>query len=150
MNHTIALNNYQAQATNPTAIRGAFGQMFNKAASRAKWRRVLSWFSGRSTQLMALDSANHNGKKRSRVQQVALDEIVGSEGRCGDFDDQFLPLQKHSRDRWINIALARHKQVVLPPIELIQTDAGYFVRDGHHRISVARMYGQAMIEAVII
>jgi len=39
---------------------------------------------------------------------------------------------------------------VLPPVELIQVGGCYFVRDGHHRISVARSFGQQYIEAEII
>jgi hypothetical protein len=37
----------------------------------------------------------------------------------------------------------------LPPVELIQVGSVYFVRDGHHRISVARAMGQQEIEAVV-
>ncbi len=37
----------------------------------------------------------------------------------------------------------------MPPVELIQAADGYYVRDGHHRISVARAAGQASIEGRI-
>jgi hypothetical protein len=37
----------------------------------------------------------------------------------------------------------------LPPVELIQVGDVYFVRDGHHRISVARMMGQDSIDAEV-
>jgi hypothetical protein len=38
---------------------------------------------------------------------------------------------------------------VLPPVVLVQVGDVYFVRDGHHRISVARALGQLDIEAEV-
>lgn len=151
MNHTLALNGFQAQVGNPTMVSSAFGQMFHKAASRAKWRRFLALFNGRSTQLQSLQLRSHNRSNQiPTVEDIDLDDIIGSEGRCQDFDNQFWPLQKHNRDRWINIALARYKEQTLPPIQLVHATNGYFVRDGHHRISVARALGQATIEAEVV
>jgi hypothetical protein len=75
---------------------------------------------------------------------------VGSEGRVDDFDSAFNPLTAHTRDRWIGIAVARRQGTVLPPVELIQVGDVYYVRDGHHRISVAKAEGQAEIEARIL
>jgi hypothetical protein len=83
------------------------------------------------------------------VVNVSLSKIVGSEGRVRDFDNTFHPLNDHTRDRWIGIAVARRNGVTLPPVELIQVGCAYYVRDGHHRISVARAAGQAEIEARI-
>ena len=37
----------------------------------------------------------------------------------------------------------------LPPVELIQVGSAFYVRDGHHRISVARVLGQVTIEAEV-
>ena len=50
---------------------------------------------------------------------------------------------------WVGIAVAILQGVSLPPVELIQTAEGYMVRDGHHRLSVARAFDQEVIEAVI-
>ena len=36
-----------------------------------------------------------------------------------------------------------------PPVELIQVGEVYFVRDGHHRISVSRVLGRVEIDAVV-
>jgi hypothetical protein len=38
----------------------------------------------------------------------------------------------------------------MPPVELVQVKDAYFVRDGHHRISVARAMGQRDIEAEVM
>jgi hypothetical protein len=45
--------------------------------------------------------------------------------------------------------LARQQGAKLPPVALIQVGDVYFVKDGHHRISVARALGQVEIEAVV-
>jgi hypothetical protein len=80
---------------------------------------------------------------------VALCQIRGSEGRCQDFDASFRPLQPHCATRWLAVATARKMGMALPPVSLIQVGDVYFVRDGHHRVSVARALGQAEIEAEV-
>ncbi|MAU00488.1 MAG: hypothetical protein CL608_25375 [Anaerolineaceae bacterium] len=75
---------------------------------------------------------------------------MGSKGRSHDFNNQFWPLREESRDRWVNIAQVMRSKKGLPPVQLIHTDAGYFVRDGHHRISAARALGQTAIEAEVV
>ena len=81
---------------------------------------------------------------------VAIYRIRGSEGRSGDFDCDFNPLHSRTRDRWISVARARFQGNTLPLVELIQMDDDYYVRDGHHRISVARAFGEAYIDAKVI
>jgi hypothetical protein len=49
----------------------------------------------------------------------------------------------------VNIAAAWEMGTPLPPVKLIQIGDLYFVRDGHHRISVARAMGQEAIEAEV-
>jgi hypothetical protein len=51
--------------------------------------------------------------------------------------------------RWLRVAAARDQGKVLPPVVLVQVEDVYFVRDGHHRISVARALGQLDIEAEV-
>lgn len=151
MQYTLAFDSPQAHANNPLALRRALVQMFNRAASQAKRRRFLARLTGRSTELQTLQSGNkHADGQILGLQIVSLDEIVGSEGRSHDFDNQFWPTQEHNCDRWVNIAQAMRSKKGLPPVQLIRTKNGYFVRDGHHRISVARALGQAAIEAEVI
>jgi len=80
---------------------------------------------------------------------VSVRDIRGSEGRCGDFDADFHPLQGRTRNRWVGIAAAREMGTPMPPVKLIRIGDLYFVRDGHHRISVARAMGQEAIEAEV-
>jgi hypothetical protein len=79
--------------------------------------------------------------------EVNLDSIRGTEGRLNDFDERFHPLTERTRQRWQSIARAHEQGLDLPPVELIQVGEVYFVRDGHHRISVARAFGRTTITA---
>lgn len=83
------------------------------------------------------------------IQTVPIEQIRGTENRSADFDDQFHPIQKHNEERWINVATAMQQGKGLPPVELIKVGDTYFVRDGHHRISVARALGQKDIDAAV-
>jgi len=82
-------------------------------------------------------------------QVVKLNAIRGTEGRPGDFDDQFYPLSDKTRQRWQSVADALDEGLVLPPVQLIQVGADYYVRDGHHRVSVTRALGLDVIEAEV-
>jgi hypothetical protein len=84
------------------------------------------------------------------IQVVAIDSIIGSEGKVADFDMGFHPIQEASRERWVSLATAYIGCLPLPPVELIQIGSAYFVRDGHHRISVSRAFGQTSIDAEVI
>jgi len=84
------------------------------------------------------------------VRTVPLNRIKGSEGRSGDFDCDFNPLHARTRNRWMSIAIARSQGDTLPLVELIQLGEDYFVRDGHHRISVAHALSEEYIDAVVI
>jgi hypothetical protein len=82
-------------------------------------------------------------------QAVPVERIVGSEGRYADFDDEFLPLKCSSEERWRSVyaALRRHEE--LPPVSLLKVGDAYFVRDGNHRVSVARWLGVEVLDAEV-
>lgn len=80
---------------------------------------------------------------------VPVDSIVGSEGRYRDFNRHFLPRREFLRSRWISIDMAHYNDVPLPPVRIYEVCGVYFVRDGNHRVSVARMRGQTMIDAEV-
>ena len=128
--------------------------LFSRALGRGRRRTFLHKLARRENRLKDLSrfssDANRQPPKQTRVANIPLSKIVGSEGRIHDFDDAFNPLTAHNRDRWIGIAAARQQGTGLPPVELIQAGHQYYVRDGHHRISVARAFSQAEIEAHIV
>lgn len=80
---------------------------------------------------------------------IALDAIVGSVDKVRDFDRRFRPTSAVSRQRWERLARASRVGEVIPPIDVYQIGDYYFVRDGHHRVSVARSLGVTLIEARI-
>jgi len=82
-------------------------------------------------------------------QVVPIKMIVGSEGRYHDFNKYFLPRADHLRHRWQRVDEAHIKDIILPPIQLYEIGGVYFVRDGNHRVSVAKMQGVEFIDAVV-
>lgn len=90
------------------------------------------------------------GSCYSGIQVVPIHSIIGSESRIADFDMEFHPIHEESRERWVNMAIVYLARLPLPPIELIQIGDVYFVRDGHHRISVSRAFGQVAMDAEVI
>ena len=131
---------------------GAAIAAFNRAKKRGTWRRLQAWLTRRSEQLQHFPTTELQYTKHAArdVQYIALDQIIGSEGRSNDFDNQFWPITEHSRARWVSIAKAMGTDKPLPPVQLIQVSNGYVVRDGNHRVSVARAFDQSVIEAEII
>jgi uncharacterized ParB-like nuclease family protein len=83
------------------------------------------------------------------LQVVPLDQIVGSVGRGRDFDRRFRPTSGRSRGRWEQIAAAARRGESVPPVDLVKVGQLYFVRDGHHRVSVARALGRSDIDAYV-
>jgi len=90
------------------------------------------------------------GESYRGVQTVRLDQIVGSMDRYRDFDREFLPRQRHTASRWQNVDRAYYQDRQLPPIQLYRVGDIYFVKDGNHRVSVARQRGQEYIDAEVI
>ncbi|QLQ05850.1 MAG: hypothetical protein HZY76_07115 [Anaerolineae bacterium] len=78
---------------------------------------------------------------------IRLDQIVGSVGRYRDFDRAFLPLSGANSERWKRLDVALNRLEDVPPIEVFQISDAFFVRDGNHRVSVARANGLSHIEA---
>jgi hypothetical protein len=84
------------------------------------------------------------------LQTVALDTILGTVDRAKGFDRQFRPTSSRVRVRWERIANAVRRGEDMPPISLYRIGEVHFVRDGHHRVSVARALGRTHIEAYVV
>src|SRR5436305_3579331 len=83
------------------------------------------------------------------LQVVPLDAIVGTIDRARDFDRSFRPTSRRVRSRWEHIAERMRRGEPLPPVDLVKVGDLYFVRDGHHRVSVARALGRDDIDAYV-
>ena len=133
--------------------RQAAVHLYQRACLAGWLKRMASRLMRRSSDLLSLTQAETNQPIKNRysagIQWVALDQIQGSQGRCRDFDRAFYPRQGHSQSRWLRVATARELGIALPLVELVRVGNVYFVRDGHHRISVARAIGQREIEAEV-
>ena len=131
----------------------AASQLYHTTRNWGRMYRVRSALTGKSHRLFSLETiqtiCNVRGRHYAGVRTVPIDQIRGSAGRSEDFDVNFCPLQTHTKERWLRIAIARRAGEEMPPVKLVRIGDVYFVRDGHHRISVARALGQKEIEAEV-
>ena len=152
LQQTVAHNGLSGRRSTE-ALRLRAAQAFGKAQLKGVLFRLFSSVLGRSTNLLDLSAVEEDSQPGRRhftgLKLVSINEIVGSAGRESDFDAGFHPLQEHNRERWISVAIARQRGIPLPPVELVMIDSGYYVVDGHHRISVAKHMGQHEIEAEV-
>jgi hypothetical protein len=96
-----------------------------------------------------VDALGFVSEHRAGSAVVALDAIVGSVGRAREFDRSFRPTSGRVRSRWEHIAAMVRRGESLPPVDLVRIGEIYFVRDGHHRVSVARALGRHDIDAYV-
>ena len=126
---------------------------FDRALSRAFWRKVLTRLKGENNELLPFDEVREQliiqGQHYAGFHQVPVDKIVGSMGRYKDFDRAFLPTQQRTKDRWMSIDKAHYEEIPLPPVDLYKIGEIYFVKDGNHRVSVARERGQIYVDAFV-
>lgn len=127
---------------------------FNKARNKAFINEIQHFLSPEKTNLMSLADVKKMLKPQNEVylgiKVVPLKNIVGSEGRYKDFDNHFFPKNQHLKYRWEQVDKAHINDIILPPIVLYEIGGLYFVRDGNHRVSVARLQGVENIDAEVI
>jgi hypothetical protein len=127
---------------------------FTAARRRAFIEEWLNFFTGRPNELLSFEEVRQNLRLQDSsykgFQEIELDKIVGSVGRYRDFTRTFLPKRDRSEERWRRVDAVSHDQFGFPPIEVYKVGDVYFVRDGNHRVSVARAHGAKTIEAYVI
>lgn len=94
-----------------------------------------------------IDALGRRAENYLGTKLIPLDAIVGSVDKVRDFDRRFRPTSARSRQRWERLSRASRTGQEIPPIDVYQVGDYYFVRDGHHRVSVARSLGLDVIEA---
>lgn len=127
--------------------------------SRARRRRALARLSAR---LRRAEDVNHIlpfeevaralgrvGERRLGEQLIPLDSIIGTVDRSREFDRDFRPTSPRVRERWQRINLAQRKGESMPPIDVYRIGELHFVKDGHHRVSVAHALGHKDISAYV-
>lgn len=124
-----------------------------ESARRAAFAQdVLAVLTNRPADLLPFEEVRQKLHLRNAqylgLQDVPLDQIVGSVGRYRDFTRAFFPRQEDMGERWQRIQRLTTSSG-FPPIELYKVGEVYFVRDGNHRVSVARQHKAPSIEAYV-
>jgi hypothetical protein len=139
-------------ASNPN-MRLLAGAIFNEARGRATFAHLRELVLGRRGKHAMPSLASRLagqmvvGQHPRGLCAIEIERIVGTESRVDGFDRHFNPVADRIRERWVSIAALSLNEVGLPAVDLIQVGEEYFVRDGHHRVSVARALGWAYIDA---
>ena len=137
---------------NAVAVRNAWN-LYLRVRNNGWLSRIKALVTEHKKQLLDLETTEKQAHVSNRhyvgIRPVPIRQIHGSESRAGDFDWYFKPLQTHTKGRWLSVATARLKGITLPPVTLIQIGEDYFVRDGHHRVSVANALGEDYIDAEV-
>ncbi len=128
--------------------------------TRARRRRVLERLAARLRRDPAdfdvilpyeevVKALGYRGERYLGLQTVSLDSIVGSVDRTRDFDRSFRPTSRRTRKRWERMATAARRGEAFPPIDVYRIGDVHFVKDGHHRVSIARAQGLPDIDAYV-
>lgn len=129
---------------------------FHRALLKASLHRWKDWLrrDNQHERLLSFDKAKSALVRSSQayrgMRTVEVEKITGSVGRCKDFDASFLPNKQSICQRWSRVDSAYHQGVELPAVSLYKIGDAYFVRDGNHRVSVARYHGVAAIDAEVV
>lgn len=127
---------------------------FNKAHTKAFINEIQHLLSPEEASLISLNDVKQMIKSSAEtyvgMKVIPIDKIVGSEGRYKDFDNRFFPKSTHLKNRWQHVDEAALNDVTLPPIKVYEIAGLYFVRDGNHRVSVAKTRGTEFIDAEVV
>lgn len=140
--------------TNPSRTARAYvtgRNLFDRAYFLATLKEVWARMRGKSRALKMLDVVDQSkvtGTHLLERRAVRIANIVGSEGRADEYDCDFLPRRSRVRARWVSVAAGMIRDPsVFDPINVVQVGDEYYVKDGHHRVSVAKRLGYLFIDA---
>jgi len=127
---------------------------FSRARGKAVLSQIQNFLNTDRDKLLSFNDVKDILKPKNQIykgsQIVPIKLIAGSEGRYHDFNKFFLPKRDHLRYRWERVDTAHIKDIILPSISLYEIGGVYFVRDGNHRVSVAKMQKVEFIDAEVI
>ena len=85
------------------------------------------------------------------VQAIRIDSISGTteETKARLFDRAFRPDRSVAK-RWKSLWMAEARGLEIPPVSVYRIGDRHVLRDGHHRVSVARDHGRAEIDAEVV
>ena len=112
---------------------------------------LLARLTGRSADLLSYEEVRRTmhatNQSEKGLQEVPLNAIVGSLGRYKDFTQSFMPRNDSDAQRWAGVSMAADRGQGLPPVDLYKIGEAYFVKDGNHRVSIARDIDLPTIQA---
>jgi len=126
---------------------------FARARRRHVLGRLVSWLRREpdDTSLLRFDEVvsvlGFRGEYYLGLRTIRLDTVVGTVEEARGFDRRFRPTSDRDRERWERLDRAERRGAVIPPIEVYRVGGLHFVKDGHHRVSVAIATGQQLIDA---
>lgn len=127
---------------------------FEKARKLGRFQTVLSALQWKRPELLSLYEVTKLIKPKKQtylgMKTIEVKKIIGSEGRYHDFTLAFYPKKDMLRGRWESIDKAHYEFINLPPISVYKLGDNYFVRDGNHRVSVAKAQGVEFIDAEVV
>lgn len=127
---------------------------FNRAKNKAFFNEIQHFLSPEEASLISLNDVKQMLKPTNEtyigMKVIPIEKIVGSEGRYNDFDNRFFPKSSHLKNRWEHVDQAAIESIDLPPIKVYEIAGLYFVRDGNHRVSVAKARGTEFIDAEVV
>lgn len=127
---------------------------FNRAKNKAFFNEIQHFLTPEEASLISLNDVKQMIKPTNEtyigMKVIPIDKIVGSEGRYNDFDNRFFPKSSHLKNRWEHVDEAAIQSIDLPPIKVYEIAGLYFVRDGNHRVSVAKSRGTEFIDAEVV
>src|SRR5512144_2129670 len=141
------MNMYPSLTNMRSYVAEKFFTLRTQALRDSLWAKLI----GRNTSLAVFpEQAPRKSPNRKfiGISDIPLEQIVGTLNRNSDFDRKFRLLKRYLRDRWINVYLTLENGD-LTPIVVHKVGDGYYVEDGHHRVSVARLLGRTSIQAKI-
>lgn len=128
-------------------------ERFHRSVTQAQMGDLLGLVTGADRDLVSYDEVVAKLHARQQIEKgtemVPLANIIGSVGRYRDFTRNFLPRAGVNEERWTRLDAALNSMEGFPPVELFRVGEVYFVRDGNHRVSVARANGSTHIEAYV-
>jgi hypothetical protein len=85
------------------------------------------------------------------VELIPIETITGTTEatKARLFDRSFRP-DRSCESRWKSLWMAEARGLELPPVSVYRIGERHVLRDGHHRVSVARDHGRTEIEADVV
>jgi hypothetical protein len=129
---------------------------FSRARRRHVLARLAGWLHrhpGDADRILSFDEVvaalGWRGEHYLGLQTIQLDTVVGTVDSRREFDRRFRPTSDRVRARWERLDLAQRRGAAIPPIEVYRVGGLHFVKDGHHRVSVAVATGRKTIDAYV-